>query len=89
MRQSDPARLAVPVGEHDHVQGPASAPVTLLEYGDYESEACPSPPLAHRVSPRDRYEVPGHPEISTDGREPAEREAPGKQSPFWPERRFC
>ena len=31
-------RLAVPVSERDHSQGPASAAVTLVQYGDYE---CP------------------------------------------------
>lgn len=30
--------LAVPVSERDHIQGPATAAVTLVQYGDYE---CP------------------------------------------------
>jgi protein-disulfide isomerase len=34
------ARLLTPVGEDDHVQGPAAASVTLVEYGDYECPYC-------------------------------------------------
>src|SRR4051812_3803083 len=34
----DGKTLALPVGAEDHVQGSADAPVTLVEYGDFE---CP------------------------------------------------
>ncbi|HTH03356.1 MAG TPA: DsbA family protein, partial [Vicinamibacterales bacterium] len=38
--------LIRPVGPDDHVRGPADAPITLVEYGDYECRHCG---LAHVV----------------------------------------
>ena len=47
-------RLLVPVSERDHIRGPANAPVTLVEYGDYQ---CPYCGLANPIVDEIRREL--------------------------------
>lgn len=37
---SEPNMLTLPVGSRDHTSGPAEAPATVVEYGDYECPFC-------------------------------------------------
>ena len=85
------SRLTTPVGERDHVQGPADAPVTLVEYGDYE---CPDCGMAYpivkqvqaRFSDRLRFVFRNFPleNVHPHAEHAAEAaEAAGAQGRFW------
>ncbi len=54
MRTNFAPRLLLPVGERDHLRGPANAPVTLVEYGDYQ---CPYCGLANPIVDEIRREL--------------------------------
>jgi protein-disulfide isomerase len=88
---SDTADLTNPISEADHVRGSADAPVTLVEYGDYECPAClNSQPIIRRLMEKfgDRLRVVFrhfprnsiHPHASAAAEA---AEAAGVQGKFW------
>jgi protein-disulfide isomerase len=90
--QSRIARLVLPVSERDHVLGPPDAPVTLVEYGDYECPYCGAAypnvdSVRRRLGPLVRFAYRHFPlaEIHPHAIRAAEAaEAAGAQGQFWP-----
>jgi protein-disulfide isomerase len=84
-------QLNPPVSEHDHIQGPASAPITLVEYGDYECPYCGAAyPIVQEVQRRlgDRLRFVFRNFPLTNAHPHAEHaaeaaEAAGAQGKFW------
>ena len=85
------SRLTIPVGPDDHIQGPENAPVTLVEYGDYQCPYCAKAyvivkQIQPRLDPQLRFVfrnfplTQAHP-LAEFGAESAE--AAGAQGKFW------
>lgn len=91
-RQAEPFTLAVPVDNSDHVLGPESARVVVVEYGDFECPSCAQAysavkMLLQRFEQRIRFvwrhfplvEVHPHAQLAAEA-----AEAAGAQHKFWP-----
>ena len=84
------AELSVPVGQQDHVQGSEDAPLTLVEYADFQCPACRMAyPVVKRVQKHfgdalrfvyRHYPLPQHP-LASPAAETAEFAA--ARSRFW------
>jgi protein-disulfide isomerase len=85
------AKLSLPVSERDHSQGNLTAPLTLVEYGDYECPYCGAAypvvkQVQHRLENRLRFVFRNFPltQIHPHSQSAAEAaEAAGGQGVFW------
>ena len=90
-RRATAATLTLPVGKRDHIQGPVDAPVTLVEYGDYECPHCGRAypiikAIQRRMGARLRFVYRNFPlrESHPHAQQAAEAaEAAGAQGKFW------
>jgi protein-disulfide isomerase len=91
MSDQERSTLSLPVGARDHAEGPEDAPVTLVEYGDYECPHCGRAyPIVKRIQDqlgsRLRFVFRNFPlaEIHPHAQHAAEAaEAAGAQGRFW------
>jgi len=94
MTTNETMQLAVPVSDLDHQAGPADAPVTLVEYGDFQCEdtAAALPilkELRERMGSELRFVYRSFPlthehEFAQGAAEAAEAVADQGQAAFWP-----
>jgi protein-disulfide isomerase len=88
---SDPLDLTTPITENDHARGNPDAPITLVEYGDYECPDCLNTEpivkkLRERFGPRLRVVFRHFPRNSIHPHASAAAEAAeaaGAQGKFW------
>ena len=91
-RDAAPLKLAVPVNHTDHIEGPETARVTVVQYGDFECPMCGQAfpavkMLLNRFAQRMRFvfrhfplaESHPHAELAAEA-----AEAAGAQHKFWP-----
>lgn len=91
-RRDDRARLTLPVGPRDHAIGPVDAPLTLVEYGDYQCPYCGKAypiikEVRRQLGSQLRFVFRNFPltKIHSEAQHAAEAaEAAGAQGAFWP-----